>query len=267
MQPSGYLIPVGQRDNERLNALGAIYNETSLGWLPQKFQTLLDVGCGNGCLTKLFSEKHPSSSIVGIDLSPEQIEVAQRLGLKNVTWEERDLFSPDERLFDVVHTRFVLSHIPRVEEALDCLLSQVAPGGTLVLEEKSERSTITLHGECKPMAAWLAMVKLQHQMQQSHPNTHERIVRHLQTKEGLEVRTYSTAIQVSTAAQKALYRIGVEHGIDVLGQMGKSALIKTFGYESGKEWLAEMEAFERDDTQTLTIGNFTCVTARLTPRV
>ena len=61
---------------------------------------VLDVGCGSGRIMNRLAEIFPGSRFVGMDLSPDAIEVAQReaaqKGLENVEFLARDLSNFDE---------------------------------------------------------------------------------------------------------------------------------------------------------------------------
>ena len=112
---------------------------------------ILDVGCGNGELTTLFAKVISGSTVIGIDISPAQIEVskakAAEQGLSNVSWKLcdvhhlEDLKTTHSELFDIVHSRFVLSHLPNPVGAVGPMLSMVKPRGLLIIEEMGAKKT------------------------------------------------------------------------------------------------------------------------------
>lgn len=80
------------------------------------FESVFEVGCGYGRITKLILENFPQvRQIVGIDLSPDQIEIAQRyVNSRKVELrlgKIQDVEVPD-RSYDVVIAVSVLMHIP-----------------------------------------------------------------------------------------------------------------------------------------------------------
>lgn len=268
-KPTGYLIPVGKADDERLTALGAIYNPISMKLLESstisKNPKILDVGCGNGELTALFAKVISGSTVVGVDISPAQIEVAkakaEEQSLSNVSWELcdvhhlEDLKTKHPELFDIVHSRFVLSHLPNPAGAVDPMLSMVKPGGLLIIEEMGAKKAFK-EPLPKPIQAWKKMVDLQHQLQQSHKDTIERVVKHLENSENVTCRTVLFNIKIEGQQKKSMFRIGVEQGLKKLAEMGRPELIKTFGYDNGGTWLREMKSFELDGSMAIEAENY-----------
>lgn len=89
---------------------------------------VLDVGCGDKLRVKIPAPIH----LVGIDISPEQLErntIAQEKILGDV---ESYPFEPD--CFDVIVCWDVLEHLPRPERVLKNLISTLKPGGLLLIE-------------------------------------------------------------------------------------------------------------------------------------
>lgn len=271
----GYLIPVGKNDDERLSALGAIFNPISMKlfeWdsIP-KNPKILDVGCGNGELTMLFAKALSGSTVIGVDISPEQIEIAkakaEQQGLSNVSWKLCDVHHLEDlkiehpNLFDIVHSRFVLSHLPNPAAAATSMLSMVRPLGLLIIEEMGAKKAFK-EPLPKPIQAWKQMVDLQHQLQQSHKDTIERVVKHLENSENVAYHTVLFNIKIEGQQKKSMFRIGTEHGLKKLAEMGRPELIKTFGYDDGDIWLQEMKSFELDDSIAIEVENYETIIAQ-----
>jgi ubiquinone/menaquinone biosynthesis C-methylase UbiE len=87
------------------------------------FRSVLDVGCGFGRVTKLILDNFDVENIVGIDLSPQQIEHARKYvnsdKVQLSTGTIYDLDAPDNS-YDLVIAASVLMHIPfnRIEKAI-----------------------------------------------------------------------------------------------------------------------------------------------------
>ncbi|MFN8628682.1 MAG: class I SAM-dependent methyltransferase [Candidatus Binatia bacterium] len=99
------------------------------------FQSLLDVGCGDGRLLGAVRERWPASTVLGIDTSDAAIAMARRMN-PEIPVEVRDLLrAPLDGCFDVVTALDVMEHVR--PEVLPAFLHTVAvslrPGGTLVL--------------------------------------------------------------------------------------------------------------------------------------
>jgi 2-polyprenyl-3-methyl-5-hydroxy-6-metoxy-1,4-benzoquinol methylase len=141
-----YILATGGKDMERLRLLQQVYGPGSEASLLlaglAAGQRVLEVGCGSGNMACWMAEQvGKSGSVVGIDNSPEQIELAREQaktrGLSNVEFQVADAYSPrlPERSFDLVCCRLVLMHLTRPVEALATMRSLVKPGGIVLAEE------------------------------------------------------------------------------------------------------------------------------------
>jgi trans-aconitate methyltransferase len=101
--------------------------------------SVLDAGCGDGLLSMALAKRHPSWTIVGVDLREEMLagarERARGRGLGNVRFEAADLLRPlPVSGFDAVVALECLSEIPDDEAALRTMTAAVAPDGILVAQ-------------------------------------------------------------------------------------------------------------------------------------
>lgn len=100
-------------------------------------QSVLDVGCGSGLITNLFSRRYPDSTFVAVDFA-DGIDFAKAFAKQNnrtnIKFVKKDFSvytSKDQ--FDVVICQGVLHHMPNWEENINRLKELVKDGGTLVL--------------------------------------------------------------------------------------------------------------------------------------
>jgi len=84
-----------------------------------KFESLIDIGCGDGFFLSKLSEKYPSKTLVGVDLSRRAIEFARLLNAPEDDKEPKVKFlcrdiikDPLGRQFDLATCIHVLEHIP-----------------------------------------------------------------------------------------------------------------------------------------------------------
>jgi len=116
------------------------------------FDSVLEVGCGFGRITKLIKDKFPISRLKGIDLSPSQIENARKY-VKNEEVELsvgriQDLDIPDNS-YDLVIAVEVLMHVPFEEiEAAVAQLVRVSRNHIVNLDWYRQRSGIQIGGYC-----------------------------------------------------------------------------------------------------------------------
>jgi 2-polyprenyl-3-methyl-5-hydroxy-6-metoxy-1,4-benzoquinol methylase len=71
-------------------------------------QKLLDVGCGNGDF--LYFAKSTGRDVIGVDMDPKAVLVAQNKGL-NVKLGGVDVLNPDEEEFDIITLGHVIEHV------------------------------------------------------------------------------------------------------------------------------------------------------------
>ena len=99
----------------------------------------LDVGCGALGWLRVLSEA--GWAVTGSDVDPRLLDVAASSGLE-VELVRDDIFESQlpAASFDLVHARFQLAPLGRVEEQLHAYRRWLKPGGTLVLEEPDSAS-------------------------------------------------------------------------------------------------------------------------------
>jgi protein-L-isoaspartate O-methyltransferase len=108
---------------------------------------ILEAGCGVGAQTVTLARNSPDAHITAVDISQNSVEEAREriegAGLRNVTFQQGDIFRLpyEQESFDHIFICFVLEHLPRPAEALDCLKGLLKTGGTLTLIEGDHGST------------------------------------------------------------------------------------------------------------------------------
>ena len=100
----------------------------------------LDVGCGSGDVTlKMAALVGTEGNVVGVDRDQSILQLAsqeaERQGL-SVTFRRLDTEElAQESAYDLVFARYLLSHLPRPQRAVELMVRAVRPGGRLVLED------------------------------------------------------------------------------------------------------------------------------------
>ena len=93
----------------------------------------LDVGAGGGSLTQWLCDRvGPLGSVMAVDADTRFLD---KLGAANLEVRCADVVQEPlpEREFDLVHTRFLLQHLPERERVLEKLARAVKPGGLLIV--------------------------------------------------------------------------------------------------------------------------------------
>ena len=107
---------------------------------------ILDVGCGYGFLANYLSLESPGRQVVGHDVAPGRIAVAQATvqGRANIQFILADVRGLPERSFDAVVVMDTLHHVPYAEQApiLADLYAKLKPGGVLLMRETDKKFAV-----------------------------------------------------------------------------------------------------------------------------
>ncbi len=109
---------------------------------PQPSERILDLGCGDGALTRTLVAR--GCKVVGVDSSPEQIAAAQALGLDARVMAGEELSFDGE--FDAVFSNAALHWMPDADRVLAGVARALRPGGRFVAECGGDGCVETIHG-------------------------------------------------------------------------------------------------------------------------
>ena len=101
---------------------------------PQAGEHILDVGCGEGTLTKRIIER--GATVLGVDNSPEMIAAARANGIDAVLLDVADMSFAAE--FDSVFSNAALHWVLEKEQAARAILRALKPGGRFAGEMGGE---------------------------------------------------------------------------------------------------------------------------------
>jgi 2-polyprenyl-3-methyl-5-hydroxy-6-metoxy-1,4-benzoquinol methylase len=118
------------------------YHPMILSQVPAGARTALDVGCGEGMLTRALRSRVPS--VVGVDLDSPSLELARAAG-ENITYVCGDVLTHPFALesFDFVASVATLHHMD-ASHALARFSSLLRPGGRLVVLGLARSSLLDL---------------------------------------------------------------------------------------------------------------------------
>lgn len=97
-------------------------------------ESVLDVGCGTGCLADALKRRSNFRQLLGVDFSPAYVAHAARCNSDpRVTFEVGDACALGQsgRAFDRVLALLVLHFVPRAEQAIAEMLRVAKPGATV----------------------------------------------------------------------------------------------------------------------------------------
>ena len=140
----------------RLSKLNIILNDHCLQEMNLKAgERILDVGSGLGQFTRAMARSvKPHPYVLGLERDPAQISTAKRLATEDeetdmVNFRQGDalnfpLTSDEWGSFDLIHTRFLLEHIPHPEKVVAQMVKAARPGGRIILAD-DDHATFTPH--------------------------------------------------------------------------------------------------------------------------
>jgi SAM-dependent methyltransferase len=110
------------------------YHPFLLAQVPTNCQRALDIGCGSGEFSRRLAER--SEQVLGLDLAPEMIRLAQERsrGLPNLEFEVADVLTrqlPPES-YDCIVSIATFHHLP-LAEILPRIKAALKPGGVLLV--------------------------------------------------------------------------------------------------------------------------------------
>jgi 2-polyprenyl-3-methyl-5-hydroxy-6-metoxy-1,4-benzoquinol methylase len=103
---------------------------------PDKNAAILDIGCGKGSFV-WFLQEHGYPRAEGIDISAEQIEYGQALGIQNIRCADmRALLSQQTEMYDCIIARDVMEHFAKQEifDILFAVRAALRPGGCFIMQ-------------------------------------------------------------------------------------------------------------------------------------
>lgn len=128
---------------------------------PRTGERILDLGCGDGALTKCFVDT--GCRVLGIDASPEMVAAARDLGIEARVADGQNLQFENE--FDAVFSNAALHWMTQPERVLNGVWRSLKPGGRFVGEFGGRGNVATIVGaleaalgdrgvDAKPLNPW-----------------------------------------------------------------------------------------------------------------
>lgn len=105
----------------------------------EKFETLLDAGCGTAPMLSLLVKEYPDKMYVGLDLTPEMIARAKAKNLPNTELIVGDCENLpfEEGTFDIIINSQSFHHYPNPQAFFNSVYKVLKPGGCLILRDNT----------------------------------------------------------------------------------------------------------------------------------
>jgi len=139
-----YVLRGGRAGAERLRLLNRVKWPTTEPLLEaaglRAGMSCLDVGCGGGDVTlKMAALVGTEGHVVGVDRDQSVLQLARQESEEQglpVTFRRLEAEElAEESAYDLVFARYLLSHLPRPQRAVEAMVRAARPGGRLVLED------------------------------------------------------------------------------------------------------------------------------------
>jgi trans-aconitate 2-methyltransferase len=134
---------------ERLALLAEVFEPATrdllTGWAPGQVEAAVDLGCGPGYTTRLVHAVTGARRTTGVERSEQFLEAARAVAVPGIVYLRHDvtvlpLPVPPAQL---VHARFLLTHLANPADALRGWTTALAPGGRLVVQETARLTSAT----------------------------------------------------------------------------------------------------------------------------
>jgi trans-aconitate 2-methyltransferase len=99
----------------------------------EEAQSIVDLGCGTGNVTKILAEAWPNAQVTGLDNDAAMLE-ASRKAAPEIKWQAGDIAAwslEADETYDLIFTNAALHWVPNHRELFPRLLNKLTPGGVL----------------------------------------------------------------------------------------------------------------------------------------
>jgi len=139
-----------QAELVRLRAIEAVFDPPTKTRLAStglsKGWRCLEIGPGGGSVMRWLGKKvGPNGRVTAVDINPRFLDVRDSPNIAVLKADIREI-NFERNLFDLIHGRYVLFHIPDYQSVLEKLRETLKPGGQLVLEEPDFSAARPVHG-------------------------------------------------------------------------------------------------------------------------
>ncbi len=100
----------------------------------------LDLGCNDGTLTTQLAGKIGTADTYGVEISDEEIKLAEQKGIRVKKFDLNDRFDFPDESFDVIHANQVIEHLYNSDNFLAEIFRTLKPGGYAIVSTENASS-------------------------------------------------------------------------------------------------------------------------------
>jgi SAM-dependent methyltransferase len=184
----------------------------------------LDVGCGNGAVTLKLALRVGSTGVaVGMDRDERCLELARQKAAQHklpADFRAQDVTDLREvNAYDLVYSRFLLTHLPKPDEALDRMV-RAARRGSWVIVEDIEFAAHFCYPPCPAFSRYVDLYQRVVQRKDGDPNIGPRLLSLLLDTGLDEVHVEVVQPTFRSGAGKRIPAITMEHIQEAVVQEG-----------------------------------------------
>jgi ubiquinone/menaquinone biosynthesis C-methylase UbiE len=162
--------PFYKKDNESLEERQVNLTDFCMHHAPAlENKILLEVGCGNGIQTLYIAENYPKANIIGIDLNPDNIQLAlhNMNGIPNVDFRidnAQNLDTIGDESIDLLICIESAFHYPDKEQFLQQIKRVLKPSGSFIIADIINKN----HNRTYITKRWKSKMHFHHWTQQQY---------------------------------------------------------------------------------------------------
>jgi len=110
----------------------AAWKRWMMSQFPAHVDRALDLACGTGDIARALADGYPGAEIIGLDLTPEMLDIARAAGPEGIDYREGDMMHTglEDGSMDLVTGGYALRNAPDLDAAIAETARVLRPGGT-----------------------------------------------------------------------------------------------------------------------------------------
>jgi ubiquinone/menaquinone biosynthesis C-methylase UbiE len=160
----GYSVKETQRLTDQAETLAELLHYDTR--YPAKSR-VLEVGCGTGAQTIILAGNSPKANFISVDISETSVrqtgELIKKENISNVQVQQADVFNLPfgKDTFDHIFVCFLLEHLDKPVQALECLKKVLKPKGSITIIEGDHGSAYFHPDSSQARMAIRCLIELQ----------------------------------------------------------------------------------------------------------